>query len=93
MVPANKQERFLKAKTVETGLPDFHKMVVPVFKITLKKQKPKIVPYRDCKLLIKETQRKSHNLFQYEEKYIIWCILKFSFAYLRQNGTNITKTY
>ena len=37
MVPANKQERFLKTKTVETGLPDFHKMVVPVFKISLKK--------------------------------------------------------
>ena len=35
----NKQERSLKAKTVETGLSDFHKMVVSVFKTSFKKQK------------------------------------------------------
>ena len=45
----NKQERFLKAKTVETGLSDFHKMVVSVFKTSFKKQKPKIVTNRDYK--------------------------------------------
>ena len=45
----NKQERFLKAKTVVTGLSDFHKMVVSVFKTNFKKQKPKIVTYRDYK--------------------------------------------
>ena len=43
----NKQERFLKAKTVKTGISDFHKMVV--FKTSFKKQKPKIVTYRDYK--------------------------------------------
>ena len=43
----NKQERFFKAKDVETGLSDFHKMVVSVFKTSFKKQKPKIVTYRD----------------------------------------------
>ena len=45
----NKQERFLKAKTVETGLSDFHKIVVSVFKTSFKKQKPKIVTNRDYK--------------------------------------------
>ena len=45
----NKQERFLKAKTFETGLSDFHKMVVSVFKTSFKKQKPKIVTYRHYK--------------------------------------------
>ena len=34
----NKQESFLKAKTVETGLSDFRKMVVSVFKLSFKKQ-------------------------------------------------------
>ena len=48
MLP-NKQERFLKAKIVETRLSDFHKMVVSVFKTNFKKQKPKIVTYRDYK--------------------------------------------
>ena len=38
----NKQERFLKAKTVETGLSDFHKMVVSVFKTSFQEQKPKM---------------------------------------------------
>ena len=45
----NKQERFLKAKTVETGLSDFHKMVLSVFKTSFKKQKPRIVTYHDYK--------------------------------------------
>ena len=45
----NKQERFLKAKTVETGLSDFHKMVVSVFKASFETQKPKIVTCRDYK--------------------------------------------
>ena len=55
----NKQERFLKAKTVETGLSDFHKMVVSVFKTSFKKQKPKIVTYRDYKRFDNEKFRES----------------------------------
>ena len=55
----NKQERFLKAKTVETGLSDFHKMVVSVFKTSFKKQKPKIVTYRDYKCFDNEKFRES----------------------------------
>ena len=56
---ANKQERFLKAKTVETGLSDFHKMVISVFKTSFKKQKPKIVTYRDYKRFDNEKFRES----------------------------------
>ena len=37
LVLINKQERFLKAKTVETRLSDFHKMVISVFKTSFKK--------------------------------------------------------
>ena len=67
----NKQERFLKAKTVETGLSDFHKMVVSVFKTSFKKKKSKIVTHLDYKRFDNEKLReKSHNLFQYEQKYI-----------------------
>ena len=36
LVLNNKQKRFLKAKTVETGLSDFQKMVVSVFKTSFK---------------------------------------------------------
>ena len=53
----NKQERLLKARTVETGLSDFHKMVVSVFKTSFEKQKPKIVTYRDYKHFDKEKFR------------------------------------
>ena len=55
----NKQERFLKAKTVETGLSDFHKMVVSVFTTSFKKQKPKIVTHRDFKHFDNEKFRES----------------------------------
>ena len=55
----NKQERFLEAKTDETGLSDFLKMVVSVFKTSFKKQKPKIVTYRDYKLFDNEKFRES----------------------------------
>ena len=55
----NEQERFLKAKTVETGLPDFHKMVLSVFKTYFKRQKPKIVTYRDYKSFDNEKFRES----------------------------------
>ena len=55
----NKQERFLKAKTVETGLSDFHKMVLSVFKTSFKKQKPKIVTYRQYKYFDNEKFRES----------------------------------
>ena len=40
LIMTNKQERFLKSKTVETGLSDFRKMGVSVFKTSFKKQKP-----------------------------------------------------
>ena len=33
LVLTNKQERFIKAKTDETGLSDFHKMVVSVSEV------------------------------------------------------------
>ena len=59
LVLTNKQERFLKAKTVEAGLSDFHKMVVSIFKTSFKKQKPKIATCRDYKSLDNERFRES----------------------------------
>ena len=59
LVLTNKQERLLKTKTVETGLSDFHKMVVSVVKTTFKKKKPKIVTYRDYKRFDNEKFRES----------------------------------
>ena len=37
LILTNKQKRFLKVKTVETGLSHFHKIVVSVFKTSFKK--------------------------------------------------------
>ena len=48
-----------KGKTVETGLSEFHKIVVCVFKTSFKKQKRKIVTYRDYKRFDKEKFRES----------------------------------
>ena len=51
----NEQEKFLKTKTVENGLSEFHKLVVAVFRTSFKKQKPKIVKYRDYKRFDNDT--------------------------------------
>ena len=59
LVLTNKQERFSKAKTVETGLSDFHKMVVSVCKTSFKKQKPKTFTYRYYKRFDNEQFRES----------------------------------
>ena len=40
---------FQGTTTVETGLSDFHKMIVTVFKTTFPKAPPKIISYRDYK--------------------------------------------
>ena len=45
----NSTSSFKKTIAVSTGLSDFHKMVVTVFKTTFKKNKPKEVFYRDSK--------------------------------------------
>ena len=39
---AKKQEKFWKSKALEGGLSDFHKKGGSVFKLSFKKQKPKI---------------------------------------------------
>ena len=55
----NKQESFLKAKIVETGLSDFHEMVVSVFKTSFQKQKPNIFTYLDYRHFDNEKFRES----------------------------------
>ena len=59
LVLTNKQESFLKAKTVETGLSDFHEMVVSVFKTSFQKKKPNIVTYLDYRHFDNEKFRES----------------------------------
>ena len=54
----NKQERFLKVITVETGLSDFYKIVVSVFKTSFKKAKAEDI-YRDHKPFGNEKFRES----------------------------------
>ena len=41
--------RFQNTGTIETGISDFHKMVITVMKVFYKKQKPKIIQYRSYK--------------------------------------------
>ena len=85
LVLNNKEYRFLKAKSVETGLSDFHKMVVSIFKTSFKKQKRKIVKYRDYKRFNKE---KLYHIVLHN-----YTIYHISFAYLTQNGINKTKLH
>ena len=45
----NSQISFLKTENLFTGLSDFHKLVISVFKTTFLKSKPKEIIYRDFK--------------------------------------------
>ena len=40
---------FQNAKTYETGLSDFHKLVVSAMKLSYKKRPPRMIKYRDYK--------------------------------------------
>ena len=49
LILTNSPGSFQNSCVVETGLPDFHKMVVTVIKTSYQKSQPKIIPYRHYK--------------------------------------------
>ena len=52
---------FQNAVAAETGISDFHKMVVTVLKVFYKKQKPKIIQYRNYDDFINDLFREELN--------------------------------
>ena len=49
LIITNKPGMFQNAKTYETGLSDFHKLVVSTMKLSYKKRPPCMIKYRDYK--------------------------------------------
>ena len=49
LILTNRSISFQNSGVIETGLSDFHKLVVTVMKTTFKKSKPKIITYRSYK--------------------------------------------
>ena len=49
LILANRKKSFQSSHAIETGLSDFHKMVVTVMKTYFKKQSPKVIYYRNYK--------------------------------------------
>ena len=47
LILTNRARSFQNSCTIETGLPDFHKMIVTVMKTTFRKLPPKVIYYRD----------------------------------------------
>ena len=45
----NRPRSFQNTLTIETGISDFHKMVITVMRVFYKKQKPKIIQHRSYK--------------------------------------------
>ena len=54
LIITNKPGMFQNAKTYETGLSDFHKLVVSTTKLSHKKRPPRMIKYRDYKKFSKE---------------------------------------
>ena len=82
MLTNNKQERFLKAKTVDTGLSDIYKMALPVFKKVENKRFDND-KFRECLTIYFSTGK--NILYDPFENVI--------FAYFKQNGTNKARTH
>ena len=53
----NRSKYFQNTSTIETGISDFHKLVVTVLKMFYKKKKPKIIQYRNYKTFNKQLFR------------------------------------
>ena len=51
LILTNSSRSFQDTCTVETGLPDFHKLVVTVLKLYFPKQKPNIQTSKDSKMI------------------------------------------
>ena len=49
LILTNKPYSFQNSSTMETGLSDFHKLIVTVLKTSYKKQPPHVISYRDYK--------------------------------------------
>lgn len=59
MILTNSPYKFQNISAIETGLSDFHKMVVTAMKRAFQKLKPKIVHYIDYKQFTKDEFRKN----------------------------------
>ena len=61
----NQEKHFHNSSTIETGLSDFHKMIVTVFKTTFQKRAPTIIRYRNYSKFNDEHFRTdlAHTLF------------------------------
>ena len=49
LILTNKKSAFQNTKVFETGLSDFHKMTITVFKVSFQKQPPNLITYRNYK--------------------------------------------
>ena len=57
---------FQNTVTIETGISDFHKMVIAVLKVFSKKQKQKIIQYRSYKIFDNQVFQKELKSFKYK---------------------------
>ena len=57
----NRPRSFRNTLVIETGISDFHKMAITVMKVFYKKQKPKIIQYRDYKNFDNQVSQRELN--------------------------------
>ena len=57
----NKARRFQRSCVIETGLSDFHKMIITVLKMQFRKLEPNVVSYRNYKIFSNDIFLKSLN--------------------------------
>ena len=71
---------FQNSYAIETGLSDFHKMIVTILKIYFQKKEPKIIQYRDYKHFSEEEHRE-WKAYNKQRNYCVWLIRKLKKDY------------
>ena len=72
LILTNKPKSFQNSQTVETGLSDFHKLIISVLKTSYRKQPPNIISYRDYRKYSAENlQNDLHSTFIHKPLYAI----------------------
>ena len=89
----NIPESLLKSQTLETGLSDFHKLMLTVLKIHYKKQKPLVATYRDYKNFSNVTFRTELLSAMQSFNNIYFADFRSEFLYLLGKHALVKKRY
>ena len=62
LILTNRNYNFINSTTIETGLSDFHHLILTIMKTTFRKKPPKVIKYKNYKNYNHENYRRDLNI-------------------------------